>query len=121
MLNFTIILLSVFLNAAAQLFLKKGSEVLNEPNIYENIFLLFTKVLFNSSIVAGLTCYAISILLWIYALSKVDVSIAYPMISIGFILNAIAAWYLFGEPFGFIKLIGIFFIIIGVFLMSRGI
>ena len=121
MLNFTIILLSVFLNAAAQLFLKNGSEVLNDPNIYENIFSLSTKVFFNPSIISGLACYAISILLWIYALSKVEVSIAYPMISIGFIVNAIAAWYLFSEPLGLFKLIGIFFIIIGVIFISRGI
>jgi len=121
MFNFLIIFLSVCLNALAQLFLKSGSEVLNQPNIFEDTFLLFLKVISNLHIISGLTCYAISILLWIYALSKVDVSIAYPMISIGFIINTIAAWYLFNEPFGLFKLVGIFFIIIGVFLISRGI
>ena len=121
MFKFIIIILSVILNAAAQLFLKKGSEVLNEPNAYENIFSLLAKIFFNSSIVSGLTCYAISILLWIYALSKVDVSVAYPMISIGFIVNVLAAWYLFSEPLGLFKLIGIFFIIVGVLFISRGI
>lgn len=121
MLNLIVIIFSVFLNAAAQLFLKKGSQVLNEPDVNENIFSLFMTVFFNSSIISGLSCYAISILLWIYALSKVDVSIAYPMISIGFIFNALAAWYLFSEPLGLYKLIGIFFIIVGVILISRGI
>ena len=113
MFNFVIILLSVLLNASAQLFLKKGAEVLNEPNIAEDISLLIYKLFINFHIISGLSCYAISILLWIYALSKVDVSVAYPMISIGFILNALAAWYLFNEPLGFLKLIGIFFIIVG--------
>jgi len=121
MLNYLVIILSVLLNAAAQLFLKNGSEVLNDPNIYNNVFSLFSKIFFNPSIISGLACYAISILLWIYALSKVEVSIAYPMISIGFIVNAIAAWYLFSEPLGFFKLIGIFFIIIGVFIISKGV
>lgn len=121
MFNFAIILISVLLNASAQLFLKKGAEVLNDPNAPENIPLLIYKLLINFHIISGLSCYAISILLWIYALSKVDVSVAYPMISIGFILNTIAAWYLFNEPLGFLKLIGIFFIILGVILISKSI
>ena len=116
MFNVIVILVSVGLNASAQLFLKKGAEILNDPNILEN---LFFKVILNHFILAGLACYAVSILLWIYALSKVDVSAAYPMISIGFIINVIAAWYLFGEPLGVVKLIGVFFIIVGVFLISR--
>lgn len=118
MFNFFVIFVSVGLNASATLFIKKGAEVLNDPDILQNVFF---KVFLNSFILTGLACYAISILLWIYALSKVDVSIAYPMISVGFIINVIAAWYLFGEPLGVLKLIGIFFIIIGVFFISRGV
>lgn len=114
--NFFVILVSVILNAVAQLFLKQGAQVLNQPNIFENIL---SKILLNPYIISGLSCYAVSILLWIYALSKVDVSVAYPMISIGFIINVIAAWYLFNEPINSIKIAGIFFIILGVFLIGR--
>lgn len=116
MLNFFVILGSVILNAAAQLFLKQGAEVLNQRNAFENIFSI---VFLNPHIISGLLCYMVSVLLWIYALSKVDVSVAYPMISIGFIINVIAAWYLFNEPLDLIKLTGIFFIILGVLLISR--
>jgi len=52
-------------------------------------------------------------------LSRVEVSIAYPMLSIGYVLNAVAAWYLFGESLTAQKLVGIGFIVAGVFLVAR--
>jgi multidrug transporter EmrE-like cation transporter len=57
--------------------------------------------------------------IWILALSRVPVSIAYPMLSVGFIVNALAAWYLFDESLSMQKLVGIGFIIVGVYLVAR--
>jgi multidrug transporter EmrE-like cation transporter len=68
---------------------------------------------------AGLACYVASVAIWIIALSKVPVSVAYPMLSIGYVVNAIAAWYLFGEYLSAQKLIGIAVIIIGVLLVAK--
>ena len=53
------------------------------------------------------------------ALSRVPVSIAYPMLSIGYIVNAVAAWYLFGEALSAMKLAGIGVIVLGVFMVAR--
>ena len=64
-------------------------------------------------------CYAVSLVVWIMALSRVPVSIAYPMLSIGYVVNAFAAWWLFGESLAAQKLIGIAFIIVGVWLVAR--
>jgi len=61
----------------------------------------------------------VSVAAWILGLSRVDVSIAYPMLSIGYVVNAVAAWYLFGESLTAQKLIGIAFIVAGVFLVAR--
>ena len=61
----------------------------------------------------------VSVVVWIMALSRVEVSIAYPMLSIGYVVNAIAAWYLFGEAVTTMRLTGIGFIIIGVFIVAR--
>ena len=41
--------------------------------------------------------YGVSLIVWILGLSRVPVSIAYPMLSLGYVVNAIAAHYLFGE------------------------
>ena len=53
------------------------------------------------------------------ALSRVPVSIAYPMLSIGYVVNALAAWWLFGESITAQKLVGIGFIVAGVYLVAR--
>jgi drug/metabolite transporter (DMT)-like permease len=48
-------------------------------------------------IIGGLSCYVISVGVWIIGLSRVDVTIAYPLLSLGYIINAIGAWYFLGE------------------------
>jgi len=70
-------------------------------------------------IIGGLGCYVISVVVWILALSRVPVSIAYPMLSIGYVVNAFIAWQWFGEALAAQKLVGIAFIIVGVFLVAR--
>jgi multidrug transporter EmrE-like cation transporter len=59
------------------------------------------------------------VVVWIMALSRVEVSLAYPMLSIGYVVNAVAAWYLFGEALTAQRMIGIGTIIVGVFLVAR--
>jgi len=49
----------------------------------------------------------------------VDVSIAYPMLSVGYVVNAVAAWWLFGEALGPMRVLGICVIVFGVFLLYR--
>jgi multidrug transporter EmrE-like cation transporter len=55
----------------------------------------------------------------VVALSKVPVSIAYPMLSIGYVVNAVAAHYLLGEGLSAMRMTGIGVIIVGVFLVAR--
>jgi drug/metabolite transporter (DMT)-like permease len=61
----------------------------------------------------------LSVVVWILALSRVPVSIAFPMLSMAYVVNAIAAWYLLGEPFNPTKLVGMGVIILGVIIISR--
>jgi multidrug transporter EmrE-like cation transporter len=58
-------------------------------------------------------------MVWILALSRVDVSVAYPMLSLGYIVNALAASALFGEQLTPTKLVGIGIICLGVFVLAR--
>lgn len=117
---FSLLLTGVLLNAAAQLFLKAGTMRIGEFAFSaENIIPVGWQLATQPFIVAGVGCYAISLVVWIMGLSRVPVSIAYPMLSIGYIVSAIAAWYLFGESLGPQKLFGIGFIIIGVTLVAK--
>jgi multidrug transporter EmrE-like cation transporter len=107
--SFSIILVGVLLNAAAQLLLKAGT----------NAVPLGLRLAIEPHVLGGLACYAISVVVWVIALSRVPVSIAYPMLSIGYVVNAAAAWYLLGEALTPMRLAGIGIIIAGVFLVAR--
>jgi len=114
------ILTGVFLNAVAQLLLKAGTNAVGHFQFSAaNILPVGMKLAFEPHILGGIACYVVSLVVWVLGLSRVDVSIAYPMLSIGYVLNALAAWYLFGESMSAQKLVGIGFIIAGVFLVAR--
>ena len=117
---FALILTGVLLNAVAQLALKAsvsdtGVISLDMQSLFSSAGSLAT----NLWLWMGLICYGISVIVWILALSRVDVSIAYPMLSIGYIVNAVAAWHLFDEPMNIGKIVGIGIIIVGVYILAR--
>ena len=118
--QFALVLAGVLLNAVAQLLLKAGSGALSDIELKPaNALAIASRVAFNWPIIAGLACYAISVVVWILALARVEVSVAYPMLSIGYVVNAVAAWYLFNEGLGPMRVAGIGVIIIGVWLVAR--
>jgi multidrug transporter EmrE-like cation transporter len=118
--SLALLLLGVCLNAAAQLLLKAGTNAVGHFEFSaENIVPVGMKLALDPHILGGLSCYVVSVVVWIMGLSRVEVSVAYPMLSVGYVINAVAAWYLFGESFTAQKLIGIAFIIGGVFLVAR--
>ena len=108
-LSLAFILLAVLLGTAAQLFLKAGT---NAAPVDLGLAL-------EPRILAGVVCYAVSLVVWIQALSKTPVSIAYPMVSLGFALNAVLAWWLLGEALTPMRMAGIGIIIVGVCLIAN--
>jgi multidrug transporter EmrE-like cation transporter len=117
---FLLILAGVLLNAGAQLLLKAGVTPLGTLSVnLDNLLPTMLRVLGQWPIVAGLACYVVSVGVWIVALSRVEVSLAYPMLSLGYVVNALAAWWLFGEALGPMRWAGMLLILGGVLLMSR--
>jgi multidrug transporter EmrE-like cation transporter len=117
---FGLILLGVLLNAAAQLLLKAGMTQIGHFEFsLANALPIGLKVACNLPIITGLFFYVVSVGVWLLVLSRVQVSLAYPMLSIGYIVNAVAAYYLFGEPLTSLRVLGIFVIILGVYLVAQ--
>ena len=115
-----LLMTGVFLNAAAQLLLKAGTNAVGHFEFsLDNLLPVGMKIAFEPHIMGGMACYVISLVVWIMGLSRVPVSVAYPMLSVGYVLNAVAAWYLFGESLSAQKLVGIGFIVLGVVLVTR--
>ncbi|HET9122504.1 MAG TPA: transporter [Acidiferrobacteraceae bacterium] len=117
---FPLILTGVLLNAGAQLFLKAGMRRIGHFAFsWANVAPIGFEVASNPFIWAGLTFYAISVVVWLLVLSRVPVGVAYPMLSIGYIVNAAAGAWFFGETLSGIRVLGIFIIIAGVYLVAR--
>ena len=118
--SFSLVLTGVLLNAVAQLLLKAGTNAVGHFEFtLANALPVGLRFALEPHILGGLSCYVASVVVWIMALSRVEVSVAYPMLSIGYVVNAVAAWLLFGEAVGALRLTGIGFIIVGVFLVAR--
>lgn len=118
--SFSLIFAGVVLNAAAQLLLKAGTNAVGAFEFTAgNIVPVGSRLAFEPHIAGGVICYLVSLVVWLMGLSRTEVSVAYPMLSLGYILNAAAAWYLFGEAVGPLRLAGIGLIVAGVFLIAR--
>lgn len=117
---FSLVMCGVLLNAAAQLLLKAGMTRIGEFDFHiSNVIPIGLQVAGNIPILLGLAAYVVSVLIWMMVLSRVDVSLAYPMVSLGYIVNAFAAYFLFNEPLSALRVSGIFIILMGVFLVAR--
>ncbi len=111
----------MLLNAAAQLLLKAGTNAVGGAIhvTAENWFSTGIKVFTQLPILAGLACYGISLIVWIIGLSRTDVTIAYPMLSLGYVVSAIGAWMFLGEVISAQRLVAIAVIMVGVALLAR--
>jgi multidrug transporter EmrE-like cation transporter len=118
--TFGFILTGICLNAVAQLLLKAGTNAVGAIHLTaDNWFSTGVQLASQLPIIGGLTCYVLSVAVWIIGLSRVDVTIAYPMLSLGYIINAVGAWYFLGEAVSVQRLLAIGIIIVGVALLTR--
>ncbi len=118
--SFTLVLSGVLLNAFAQSLLKLGTNRLGEVAwSLQTAWDTGLRILADWPFLLGFGCYAISLVIWIIALSRVPVTIAYPMLSIGYIVNALIARFWLGETLTVSGWGGIALICAGVWLIAR--
>jgi multidrug transporter EmrE-like cation transporter len=116
----SLILFGVLLNASAQLLLKAGMERIGQFAFsWSNALPIGMQVAANPYVLIGLACYVISVMVWLLVLSRIDVSVAYPMVSLGYVVNALIAYYWLGEELSFLRILGIVIILFGVFLVAK--
>lgn len=118
--SLSLLLSGVILNAIAQLLLKAGTNAVGHFEFHlDNLIPVGWKIGTDPYIMGGMACYAISLVVWIMGLSRVPVSIAYPLLSLGYVINAVLAHYLLGEAVTMQRALGIAFIIAGVVIVAR--
>jgi len=117
---FAFLCCGVLLNALAQLGLKAATERTG-PLLAENGAMLrrSLEILTVPWLWAALACYGFSVIVWVVGLSRVPVSQAYPLLSLGYVLNVGLAWWLLGETPNVMRVAGIAVIVFGVILVAR--
>lgn len=114
------ILFTVLTNAAAQLMLKQGMMTLS-PSVMaqDNVIWKLIQIVFHPWVFFGLATFVISMASHMFVLSKVDLSFAYPFLSLAYVAVAVMAWMLFKEDLGAYKVAGIAFICVGTILIAQ--
>ncbi len=115
-----LILSGVLLNAFAQLLLKKGMLGIGYFEIqFQNFFPIIKKVAANLYILSGLGSYVISVAIWLLVLARVEVSYAYPFLSVGYVVVTLMGYFIFQESLSPMRVTAIAVILVGVILLSR--
>lgn len=104
--------LSILTNIVGQVILKTGA---NQIQIAQDLL----HKIFNPYIIGGLTLYVFGAFFWILALTKLELSLAYPLLSLSYIGIALISFFVFREPLTLTKIVGIAVIMCGVFILNR--
>lgn len=114
------ILACVLIGTTGQLLLKFGMDHVGEFAFsLQNIGPIALKIITSPFVILGTCCYALSLIVWLLVLSRAEVGYAYPLLSVGYVITAIAGYYLFGDALTLIRIFGIALIILGVVFITR--
>ncbi|MBI0159227.1 EamA family transporter [Snodgrassella sp. W6238H14] len=120
LLTFMLAVISVTLNALAQIALRKTMQTLGAfPQNASDYFYFGYQLILNAWFIIGMCLYAISIGLWMAVLGKTEVSLAYPLLSIGYIITAFIGYFFLHENVNLLRIIGLVTICIGIIIISR--
>jgi drug/metabolite transporter (DMT)-like permease len=118
--DFSILFCGVLLNAFAQLGLKaatrvSGPLIAGDAGMWQRAL----NLLVVPSLWYAMFAYGLSLIVWLVGLSRVPVSQAYPLLSLGYVINIGLAWWLLGEVPNVQRVAGIGVIVVGVVLVTR--
>lgn len=117
----TLILISVSISAIAQITLKHG---MSSPSVQQSLnsgwLALGMAVAANFYVWLGLILYALGAVLWLGVLARVEVSLAYPFVGLGFILTSLLGVFVLGESFSVIRFVGTCQVVLGIILVTQG-
>jgi drug/metabolite transporter (DMT)-like permease len=83
-------------------------------NMMERVFNVFI----NPWILGGILLHFLALAIWLWALSKVNITFAYPFIALGYVLVSLMAWRWLGEDLSLVKILGMGVIIVGILIVS---
>jgi len=117
-MNYLIMATSIGLAIAGQLLMKKGMMAFGTFPVSQMLVKVIPMFL-NPWVFIGFACFGLSSLFWLVVLSRMELSLVYPMVSVAYVIVALFSWYFFKENLTVIRWAGILVIILGVVLISR--
>lgn len=113
-----LVVVNVALGVVGQFLLKKGMTIVGDT-LTVSPTLFFFKAFTSPFVFGGLLFYAVSLLIWLVVLSKVDLSLAYPLISLSYVFVILSSWLFLHEPLNMFRIFAVVFIMIGVTLLGQ--
>ena len=120
MKDFTLLFFNVLLTVIGQILFKQGMNMVGRVNSVRDALGKLTQAFLNPYVLSGIAIYGFTTLVWLVILSRVKLSIAYPMLSFGYVLSILFSWMLFKESIPKTRIIGAVIICIGVYLVAQG-
>ncbi|GAB1809599.1 EamA family transporter [Priestia megaterium] len=109
--NFLLILANTLTLVCGQFLWKFGLE--SKPQPFKSLHSIINLFL-SPYVISGLALYGLATVLWLFILTRVPLSVAYPIQSMAYILAVFGAFFVFGESLTLYKVLGCLFIMIGV-------
>lgn len=119
---FLLVLAAIFLSVTGELLLKSGMDVIrNEIGVLglSNLLPGVKRILTSPRILGGFGFFGMGAFFWLAALSRVSLSWAYPMLSIGYILVLLFSTIVLKEQVSMLRWVGVLVICLGIVLVSR--
>lgn len=118
MVNYLVLMVSILLAVLGQLLMKRGMMLFGTFPLSQLLFKI-VPIFLNPWVFSGLVCFGLSAIFWLVVLSRLELSLVYPMVSVAYVLVALASWFFFKENLSLVRWLGIAVIILGVYLISR--
>ena len=116
-MHYLVAFISIALGAIAQYFFKLGVNTVSQKA--NGTVEIIKSGMINLHLWSGLACYGISLLMWFYVLSHMELSRAFPLVSIAYVFTLLLGYFFLNEPLSIYKIIGISLIIAGVIFITK--
>lgn len=114
-----LLIVTVLIGSGGQIAMKLGTTSMGGFGGFDGVVEMALALFLNPYIIAGLFCTGASMLLWLTVISKLDLSFAYPFMSLSYVVVLLFGWLAMDEKVVALRVCGIGCIMAGVFIISR--
>lgn len=113
------IIIAIIVGVGGQILIKNALNSIEKLDFSTGAASTYIRIFSEPYVMIGAATYIISIFFWIYGLSKVDLSYAYPFLALSYVLILVGSWYFLGESISMLRIIGVLIICAGVLIVAR--